>query len=76
MGNADWVDALAADELPTDDVKGVIVAGRDIAVYTVGAAVTIPDPLPSVPCSTASGGGFARTWSQFQKWNCSAGHHA
>ena len=36
MDNENWVDALAADDLPNDDVVGVVVAGRDIAIYTVG----------------------------------------
>ncbi len=45
MGNTTWVDALSADDLPVDDVKGVIVAGRDIAVYTVGDAVYATDNL-------------------------------
>lgn len=43
MNQANWVDALAADELPTDDVIGVEVAGRDIAIYTVGDAVYATD---------------------------------
>ena len=43
MSNANWIDALSADELPTDDVIGVVVAGRDIALYTVGDAVYATD---------------------------------
>ena len=43
MSNASWVDALSADELPTDDVIGVVIAGRDIALYTVGDAVYATD---------------------------------
>jgi naphthalene 1,2-dioxygenase system ferredoxin subunit len=38
-----WVDALSADDLPTNDVIGVVVAGRDIAFYTVGDAVYATD---------------------------------
>ncbi len=45
MDNTTWVDALSTTELPADDVKGVIVAGRDIAVYTVGDAVYATDNL-------------------------------
>jgi naphthalene 1,2-dioxygenase system ferredoxin subunit len=45
MDNPPWVDALSADDLPADDVKGVIVAGRDIALYTVGGAVHATDNL-------------------------------
>ena len=39
MNTDHWVDALSAEDLPTDDVIGVIVAGRDIAIYAVGEAV-------------------------------------
>jgi naphthalene 1,2-dioxygenase system ferredoxin subunit len=43
MENTNWVDALSADQLPTDDVIGIVVAGRDVAVYTVGDAVYATD---------------------------------
>ena len=43
MSNVIWVDVLSADELPTDDVIGVVVAGRDIALYTVGDAIYATD---------------------------------
>ena len=43
MSNPSWVDALSADELPSDDVIGVVVGGRDIALYTVGDAVYATD---------------------------------
>lgn len=42
---SDWIDALAADGLPTDDVIGVEVAGRDLAVYTVGDDVYATDNI-------------------------------
>ena len=45
MSNANWVDALSADELPSDDVIGVVVDGRDIALYTVGDAVYATDNI-------------------------------
>lgn len=45
MGNTNWVDALSTDELPADDVKGVAVAGRDIAIYTVGDDVYATDNI-------------------------------
>ncbi len=45
MSSSNWVDALAADELPEDDVKAVLIAGRDIAVYTVGSDVFATDNL-------------------------------
>ena len=43
--NATWVDAMSTDELPTDDVTGILVDGRDIAIYTVGDAVYATDNL-------------------------------
>ena len=45
MSTTDWVDALSTDDLPTDDVIGVVVGGRDIAVYTVGEAVYATDNI-------------------------------
>lgn len=45
MSQTNWVDALAADALPTDDVIGVAVAGRDIAVYAVGDALYATDNI-------------------------------
>jgi naphthalene 1,2-dioxygenase system ferredoxin subunit len=43
MSDTNWIDALAASELPADDVIGIPVAGRDIALYTVGDAVYATD---------------------------------
>ena len=40
-----WIDALPADELPVDDVWPVTVAGREIALCTVGEAVYAVDNL-------------------------------
>ena len=45
MSEPQWVDALSADELPTDDVWPVNVGGREIALYTVGDAVYATDNL-------------------------------
>lgn len=45
MNDENWIDALATDDLPTDDVLGVVVAGRDIALYTVGDAVYATDNI-------------------------------
>ncbi|MGY0194123.1 non-heme iron oxygenase ferredoxin subunit [Leptothrix sp. BB-4] len=45
MSDPNWTDALAAADLPGDDVIGVAVAGRDIAVYTVGDEVYATDNL-------------------------------
>ncbi len=41
--STNWIDALGADELPADDVMGLVVAGREIALYTVGEAVYATD---------------------------------
>jgi naphthalene 1,2-dioxygenase system ferredoxin subunit len=45
MSQGNWVDALAAEDLPVDDVIGVVVAGRDIAIYTVGDCVYATDNI-------------------------------
>ena len=38
-----WINVLAADDLPTDDVVGVTAGGRDLAIYAVGQAVYATD---------------------------------
>ena len=43
MSHDNWTDALSADALPTDDVVGVVVNGRDIAIYTCGDEVYATD---------------------------------
>lgn len=45
MNDNNRIDVLAADTLPTDDVVRVVVAGPDIALYTVGDAVYGTDNL-------------------------------
>lgn len=40
-----WIDAVSADELPADDVVGVEVAGRDLALYRVGEDVYATDNI-------------------------------
>jgi naphthalene 1,2-dioxygenase system ferredoxin subunit len=45
MSEGNWVEALSTAELPTDDVLGVVVNGRDIAVYTVGGDVYATDNI-------------------------------
>jgi naphthalene 1,2-dioxygenase ferredoxin component len=45
MSTTNWVDALASDDLPTDDVIGVAVAGRDIAIFAVDGEVYATDNL-------------------------------
>jgi naphthalene 1,2-dioxygenase system ferredoxin subunit len=38
-----WTDATSIDELPDDDVTGLQVGGRDIAIYKVGGEVFATD---------------------------------
>lgn len=45
--NENWIDVCAIDELPDDDVKGVLVEGRDIAVYHVDGEVFATDGVCS-----------------------------
>lgn len=46
MSNAaPWFDVLATDDLPNDDVIGIQVVGKDIALYTVGEDVFATDNL-------------------------------
>ena len=45
MSTPDWIDALATYDLPADDVLGVTVAGRDVAVYVVGDEVYATDNI-------------------------------
>ena len=45
MSEGNWIDVLAVADLPADDVVGVRVAGRDIALYTAGEAVYATDNL-------------------------------
>ncbi|WP_280191054.1 non-heme iron oxygenase ferredoxin subunit [Delftia sp. PS-11] len=40
-----WIDAAAQDDVPQDDVIGLIVQGRDIALYGVGGEVFATDNL-------------------------------
>jgi naphthalene 1,2-dioxygenase system ferredoxin subunit len=42
---SNWIDAMAAEDLPTDDVIGVAADGRDLALYTVGDEVFATDHL-------------------------------
>ena len=40
-----WQDAIAVDDVPANDVVAVIVAGKDIAVYSVDGEVFASDNL-------------------------------
>ncbi|MCM5680044.1 non-heme iron oxygenase ferredoxin subunit [Schlegelella sp. S2-27] len=43
MNDGNWVDVLPADQLPEDDVIGVVAAGRDVALYAVGDEIYATD---------------------------------
>lgn len=43
MSTTNWVDAMSTDDLPVDDVMGIAVAGRDIAIHAVDGAVYATD---------------------------------
>ncbi|MBL0094352.1 MAG: non-heme iron oxygenase ferredoxin subunit [Piscinibacter sp.] len=45
MSTSNWVDAMSADDLPADDVMGLALAGRDLALYTVGSEVYATDNI-------------------------------
>jgi naphthalene 1,2-dioxygenase system ferredoxin subunit len=45
MSDSHWIDAMAADDLPTDEVIGLEVAGHDIAIHTVGDQVYATDNI-------------------------------
>ncbi len=40
-----WIDAAGADEVPADDVIGIDVGGRSIALYQVDGAIYATDNL-------------------------------
>lgn len=40
-----WIDAAAREDVPQDDVIGLAVAGRDIALYSVGGEVFATDNI-------------------------------
>ncbi|WJJ92743.1 non-heme iron oxygenase ferredoxin subunit [Neopusillimonas aromaticivorans] len=42
-----WVDVLAADDVPDDDVVGVQAGGRDLAIYGVEGNVFATDNICS-----------------------------
>jgi len=43
MSEMTWIDTMSVDELPNDDVWPVSVAGRDMAIYTLGSEVYASD---------------------------------
>ena len=47
MSTLQWIDAAAADQVPTDDVIGLVVQGRDIALYNVAGTICATDNICS-----------------------------
>ena len=45
MSTTNWVDAAAFDDVPAEDVVGVDVQGRDIALYSVEGEVFATDNI-------------------------------
>ena len=45
MSDTQWIDASAVDEVPEDDVIGVMVDGRDIAMYNAGGEIFATDNI-------------------------------
>jgi len=41
----EWMDATALDDVPADDVIGILVAGRDIALYNAGGEIFATDNI-------------------------------
>lgn len=47
MSELSWIDAAARDEVPAGEVIGVVVAGRDVALYDVAGTLYATDNLCS-----------------------------
>ena len=45
MDKLQWIDATAVEEVPEDDVIGVLVGDRDIALYNAGGEIFATDNL-------------------------------
>ena len=45
MSNTEWTDAAAVDDVPEDDVIGMVVAGRDMALYNAGGEIFATDNI-------------------------------
>jgi len=45
MSDTEWIDASAVDEVPEDDVIGVMVDGRDFAMYNAGGEIFATDNI-------------------------------
>jgi naphthalene 1,2-dioxygenase system ferredoxin subunit len=45
MDSIEWTDATGMDDVPADDVIGILVAGRDIALYNAGGEIFATDNI-------------------------------
>jgi naphthalene 1,2-dioxygenase system ferredoxin subunit len=45
MDKLQWIDAMAVDDVPEDDVIGVVVGERDIALYNAGGEIYATDNI-------------------------------
>lgn len=45
MNESGWTDAASVDEVPAEDVIGMIVGGRDVALYSVEGEIYATDNL-------------------------------
>jgi len=45
VSNTEWTDAAAVTDVPEDDVIGMIVAGRDLALYNAGGEIFATDNI-------------------------------
>lgn len=45
MSELQWTDAAPLDQVPADDVVGVVVDGRDIALYSVEGTIYATDNI-------------------------------
>jgi len=45
MSTMTWVDAAAVDDIPSDDVVGIEVQGRDIALYSTEDGIHATDNI-------------------------------
>jgi naphthalene 1,2-dioxygenase system ferredoxin subunit len=45
MSHTEWTDAAAVADVPEDDVIGMMVAGRELALYSAGGEIFATDNL-------------------------------
>jgi naphthalene 1,2-dioxygenase system ferredoxin subunit len=45
ISESEWIDVMPTDDLPRNDVKGISVGEREIAIYTAGEAVYATDSV-------------------------------